>query len=282
MTQIIQPSVALLMLSYNHEDCIENSVLNLLSQKYSNFQLYVFDDYSTDSTFDILQKIDSQDSRIVAVRNEQNLGMFINFGNSLRFLIENHNFEYFSWVSPDDEWSEDWLSSLILMDRTSEVGDVRQSSVIYRATEKSYTTKYSNFSRGKLGYSDSKILREGYGQIIHGIWKRNIAEKLMQDSELLNFTNYLKLENFLVAKLIDYGGFTSMDKLLHTKRKDLSSKKRYSNDRFFQNPNKILLVLIRTLPQTLKLIFKSRNPLFVFGGWLIDIRISLKIGTTNV
>lgn len=67
-----QPLVSIVMPAYNAEKYIAESVNNILSQTYKNFELLIADDCSTDRTKEILSSI--TDSRISFHHNESNQG----------------------------------------------------------------------------------------------------------------------------------------------------------------------------------------------------------------
>lgn len=67
-----EPLVSVCMPVFNGDRFIEEAVRSVLAQTYRNFELCVFDDASTDRSWDILQGI--QDPRVILHRNDQNLG----------------------------------------------------------------------------------------------------------------------------------------------------------------------------------------------------------------
>ena len=67
------PEVSVLMPAYNRENYIEDSVKSILNQTYTNFELIILDDGSSDKT---LEKIYAfKDSRIKVLQNDQNRGI---------------------------------------------------------------------------------------------------------------------------------------------------------------------------------------------------------------
>ena len=48
--------ISILLSSYNSEKTIQNSVNSILEQNYSNFELLIIDDCSTDDTYKIIEK----------------------------------------------------------------------------------------------------------------------------------------------------------------------------------------------------------------------------------
>lgn len=68
-----EPEVSVLMPAYNREHYIEDSIQSILDQTYTNFELIILNDGSSDKT---LEKIASfKDSRIRLLQNDQNRGI---------------------------------------------------------------------------------------------------------------------------------------------------------------------------------------------------------------
>jgi len=62
--------ISIIIPVYNRESYIEKCVKSVLSQSYSDFELIVIDDGSTDSTPDIVDSLAGTDSRIIAVHQK--------------------------------------------------------------------------------------------------------------------------------------------------------------------------------------------------------------------
>ncbi len=67
------PPVGVLIAVRNEARFIERTIRSVLSQTYSNFEVLVIDDASTDNTVDVLSRFVSED-RLRVVRNSRNLG----------------------------------------------------------------------------------------------------------------------------------------------------------------------------------------------------------------
>ncbi|MDH6353915.1 glycosyltransferase involved in cell wall biosynthesis [Dysgonomonas sp. PH5-45] len=67
------PLVSVLIPCYNVELYVEKSINSILNQTYTNLELVVIDDCSTDGTNAILQSLARKDSRIKLYKNEPNL-----------------------------------------------------------------------------------------------------------------------------------------------------------------------------------------------------------------
>ena len=74
--------VSIVMPSYNTADYIEETIQSVLNQTYTNWELLIVDDCSSDNTLQILDKY--QDDRIKIFVNEQNDGASISRNKALR------------------------------------------------------------------------------------------------------------------------------------------------------------------------------------------------------
>jgi glycosyltransferase involved in cell wall biosynthesis len=272
----LQPKIVLLMLTFNHSDCLKKSINDILSQTYPNFTLKIVDDCSEDDSFEIAKRFEALDSRVRVFKNTRNLGMFENFESNLLQLFKEDNFDFFGWLGPDDEWSDIWLETLVNLQPPEDKKGLRQSFVTYKYQSDLQIRQYSDISSKDLSFKESKELRKGYGELMHGLWDRRTVESIIQDSHLVPFKYLLKLENLFISLLIEKGGFITVEQPLHTKQKALGSRNRYQQNYFFQNPDRILLTAVKALPGLLQLLKdKKKNFRFVLGSFLIDLRVAL-------
>lgn len=72
------PSVSVLMTAYNREKYIGEAIESVLASTYTNFELIIVDDCSTDKTFSIAKMYQEKDTRIKLFLNEKNIGQFPN------------------------------------------------------------------------------------------------------------------------------------------------------------------------------------------------------------
>lgn len=73
-----QPFVSVLMTVYNRENVLSGSIQSVLDSTYTNFELIIVDDCSTDGSYAIAKKFAEQDERISLYKNEKNLGDYPN------------------------------------------------------------------------------------------------------------------------------------------------------------------------------------------------------------
>jgi len=85
---------------YNADKYLPLAIESILNQTYSNFELIIIDDGSTDSTFQIISKAAGRDKRIIVFRNKTNLGIC----KSLNKGLELAKGKYVARMDADD-WS---------------------------------------------------------------------------------------------------------------------------------------------------------------------------------
>lgn len=59
---------------YNSEKYLDDAIKSILNQTFSDFELIIIDDNSTDDSWNIIQKYAKKDKRIKSFRNEENMG----------------------------------------------------------------------------------------------------------------------------------------------------------------------------------------------------------------
>ena len=92
------PLVSVIIPCYNAEKYVESSIRSIMSQTYRNLEIIITDDCSTDGTFEILQKLVKEDSRIKLYKNEINLKIVKTLNN----MIEVSLGKYIARMDADD------------------------------------------------------------------------------------------------------------------------------------------------------------------------------------
>ncbi len=103
------PLISVIMSVYNEEENISNSVNSILNQNFSNFELIITDDFSTDNTLEILRKARKFDKRIVLIENQKNLGLTKSLNNMLKVAKG----QYIARQDADDYSTPDRLETQI-------------------------------------------------------------------------------------------------------------------------------------------------------------------------
>lgn len=96
----MNPKVSIILPSYNGGGYIKWAVESVLAQSYSEWEMIVIDDGSSDSTESIVKEYVDKDSKIIYFKNEVNLGI----QKSLNKGIKEAKGEYIARIDDDDEW----------------------------------------------------------------------------------------------------------------------------------------------------------------------------------
>jgi glycosyltransferase involved in cell wall biosynthesis len=94
---------------YNGEEFVAESLEALLGQSFTNFELIISDNASTDSTGDICRRYEKLDSRVRYFRQPQNIGIAPN----VNFIVGQARGELYKEASHDDLYSFDLLESCV-------------------------------------------------------------------------------------------------------------------------------------------------------------------------
>ena len=95
-----QPLVSIVVPSYNVAKYIGAAIDSVLAQTYSNWELLITDDASTDGTVDVVTGYIERDARIHLYRLEKNCGAGVARNNSL----EHAQGRYIAFLDADDWW----------------------------------------------------------------------------------------------------------------------------------------------------------------------------------
>jgi glycosyltransferase involved in cell wall biosynthesis len=103
------PLVSIGLPVYNGDDLLEKALHSILAQTYSNFELIISDNASTDKTREICEAYAAKDSRIKYYRNEKNIGGHNNFNR----VFELATGQYFKWAAHDDLCAPDFIEQCV-------------------------------------------------------------------------------------------------------------------------------------------------------------------------
>ena len=101
--------VSIITPNYNCGRFISQTIESVLAQTYTDWEMLIVDDCSTDGSYEIALEYASKDSRIKVFRNEQNSGAAI----SRNRAIEESKGEYLAFLDSDDLWMPEKLEKQI-------------------------------------------------------------------------------------------------------------------------------------------------------------------------
>lgn len=113
-----KPCVSIGMPVFNGENYLEEALDSILAQTFSNFELIISDNASTDRTREICRAYAARDPRVRYYRNATNLGAAKNYNR----VVELASGEYFKWAAHDDLCAPELLERCVeVLDREPDV-----------------------------------------------------------------------------------------------------------------------------------------------------------------
>ncbi len=103
------PAVSIGMPVYNGENYIQQAVDSLLAQTFTDFELIISDNHSTDDTEELCRAYAARDHRVRYHRADKNLGLARNFNR----CVELARGEWFTWKCHDDVCAPTWLERCV-------------------------------------------------------------------------------------------------------------------------------------------------------------------------
>jgi len=101
--------ISIAMCTYNGQRFLKEQIDSILNQSFTEIELIITDDCSTDNTWDILLQYKKQDSRIKIYKNKKNLGFVKNFEKAISLCSG----EYIALTDQDDIWKRDKLKKFL-------------------------------------------------------------------------------------------------------------------------------------------------------------------------
>jgi glycosyltransferase involved in cell wall biosynthesis len=103
------PLVSIGLPVYNGAKYLKLALDSLLAQSYTNFEVIISDNASTDGTQQICKEYAAKDNRIHYYRNEKNTEAPVNFNR----VFNLSSGKYFKWAADDDTQAPDYLRKCV-------------------------------------------------------------------------------------------------------------------------------------------------------------------------
>ena len=105
----VAPRLTIGLPVYNGEKYIAESLEALLGQTFTEFELVISDNASTDGTADVCRDYERRDSRVRYFRQPRNVGLAPNHNA----VVEQARGELFKWASNDDLYARDLIERCV-------------------------------------------------------------------------------------------------------------------------------------------------------------------------
>lgn len=102
----MNPKVSIILPTYNRSGCLERAIKSVQDQSFTDWELIIIDDASTDETPVILKKWGECDRRIRIFRNNENVFNRFGIAKSLNRGLEMSRGKYVARLDDDDYWCD--------------------------------------------------------------------------------------------------------------------------------------------------------------------------------
>lgn len=182
------------MPSYNASSYIKEAILSVINQTYSNWELIVTDDCSTDNSYEIALELAKQDQRIQVYKNLKNSGTSVARNNGL----DHAKGKYVTFLDSDDYLDPTYLEKQVRF--LEENNYVVVSSDYYRLTPNSNTI-YS--IPKQVDYK--RLLKGNPLSCLTTMYNRELLPDVRFPIDLMKCEDYVFWLNILKMGYVAYG-----------------------------------------------------------------------------
>lgn len=211
---------------YNSEKFIRKKLDSLLEQTFTDFEVIISDNASTDLTSKICEEYSKKDRRVRYFRQNKNMGAWWNYD----FVLQKAKYEYFLWSAVDDIILPQFLEETVkILESDKKIACVISKMKLFGETiddlevkpDDSKLKKKIKKMKKDFGHLDTYPASGSYeirvkeyiknlrhNQIFYGIFRTNqIRQAYVTDS-------FLWKEGCIMLNILKFGEFFVVDKIL--------------------------------------------------------------------
>ncbi len=192
------PKISVIVSVYNTEKYIEKCLDSLLNQTYSNIEIVVINDCSTDGSLKILKKYAKKYDNMILIENKENKGL----SYSRNVGLEKATGEYIGYIDSDDYVDSTYYEQMMkaIKKEKSEIAIADMKIVYEDGSFPDYVSKGCNGEVNTLN-----IIKNGLAaSACNKLFKREIIEKYKFSEGKLNEDLAVILPSIVAAKKISY------------------------------------------------------------------------------
>lgn len=200
----IMPEISIVLPSYNGERYLRQSVDSILSQSFTDWELIIVNDCSTDRTGDIAEEYAANDDRIRVIHNTENQKL----PRSLNIGFSAASGRYLTWTSDDNLYMPDALAVM------AEYLDLHEE--VYMVRGDMYIIDHMGRITGKANtYSDEKLYTYNcLGACF--LYRKEVRDKIGDyDADTFCVEDY----DYWLRVLQSFGKIASIDRILYQYRR---------------------------------------------------------------
>ena len=226
------PRVSVIIPTYNRSSLVREAVESVLRQTFTNFEIFVVDDGSTDDTASVIKEIPDERIRYFykengGVSSARNLGLLKAKG------------KYVAFLDSDDLWPEHYLETMILKLEENHEYDIAYS--LFRTIRQDGQEESDVGSDRRISGWLTRLFYEKPPNILLSatFYRRRVWDELWWDESLKNFEDidaFLRLSTrakFLFVANVCITRRVTSDSLAHTCESDFSPNGALVFERFY-------------------------------------------------
>ncbi|MCI9589030.1 MAG: glycosyltransferase [Lachnospiraceae bacterium] len=256
------PLVSVALLTYNHEQYIEDNILGLLEQDYPNMELIILDDASKDKTVKIIEfwmeKLEEKFCKVVFFKNKKNSG---NISHNVNCMLKEAEGAYCKSISGDDILADNYISKLVqcLIDNPQCSVAYSNQYVVGDDFKRGDRTHWSNqfYTHRKSGIEGKDLFRKlMFGNCIaapSAMIKREVFDRIGFYDELMLYEDY----EFWIRVAYHGGKFYYLDENLVYYRRGSTSLTNYSSTKRKTKVKTSMLAVGKTLKKYFRYLSKE-------------------------
>ena len=188
----MRPMVSIIVPVYNAEQYLRRCVDSILNQEYTDFEVFLVNDGSTDSSGDICEEYGNKDTRVNVIQKEntgvsdsRNLALDRARGKYLQFLDSD------DWITPD--------ATRLFVRAAEEYGCDMVISDFYRVVGERLSPKGDIEEEGVLTQEEfAAHMMENPADFYYGVlWNKLYRWDMVEEDSLRRDTNIIWCEDFL-------------------------------------------------------------------------------------
>lgn len=206
------PSVSIGLPVFNGERYIREALESLLHQTYTDFELVISDNASTDTTQSICREIAAKDQRVRYLRNTENIGLIANYNLVFRMTSG----QYFKWASAND------VCAPHMVEKCVQILNEQDDVVLCSCKTRLFTVDTASAVNYELGLNLMEDSAAGrLRHLVHRLRLNNgmngvIRRRTLERTRLLD--NYLASDVNLLVELALLGKFYEVPEYLFYRR----------------------------------------------------------------
>lgn len=236
---------------YNLEAYVERAIKSVLQQTYTNIEVLVVDDGSTDESWNVIQRISDSDSRVVAIKQE-NKGVTSARLNGVRHATG----QWIGFVDGDDEIESD-MYQILLSNAEKYHADISHCGYQMIFEDGRVHTFYGTGNiriqdtiKGVMDLLEGKIVEPG---LWNKIFKKSLFEKILKQNvipENIKINEDL-LMNYYLFSTASNSVFMDVCKYHYLIRKNSVTRAELNYARIY-DPIKVKKIICRDVPDILQ------------------------------